>query len=120
MLDDTSGRLTVHGISVGESVFQARHHTVDIVLAHFADVLEQERKRFEASVANIEVRCAIFVEDCRNARKRTTSLRNNGCRANVSGTITAMRKYLPIATVEQTRLWRSCTLRLVRRTLNTS
>lgn len=45
VLDDRRSRLTVNEVAVGESVLEAGDDAVDVVLAHLANVLEQERHR---------------------------------------------------------------------------
>lgn len=77
MLDDTSACLPVHGISVRKCVFQAGHHTMDVVFAHFANVLEEERHSLQTSVSDVQVGRAVLVEDCRDTGERSTRFLRN-------------------------------------------
>ena len=111
VLDDRSGRLSVHLVAVGQSVLEAGQDRVDIVLAHLADVLEQERHGLQATVADVELWRAVLVQDGGDAGERTASLGNDGCTSVQSlGYIAGefeCRGNAPMATVEQTRLCRS-------------
>lgn len=79
MLDDSSRRLTMNLVSVGEGVLEAGDDRVDIVLAHLADVLEQEGHGLQATVADVQLGCAVLVEDGGNAGEGSTGLSNDGC-----------------------------------------
>ncbi len=50
------GGLAVDQVAVHERVLQQRRHGVDVVLAHLADVLEQERQRLEHAVLHVQLR----------------------------------------------------------------
>lgn len=78
MLDDRTCCLSVDEVTVGEGVLEASDDRVDVVLAHLADVLEEERHGLEATVADVELRRAILVEDGGNAGERSTGLGNDG------------------------------------------
>jgi len=128
VLDDRRGRLAVDLVAVREGVLETGEDAVDVVLAHLANVLEQERQCLEAAVAHVELGRAVLVEDGRDAGEGSTSLGDDGCARIVRGKgqsctrlpASEPRRDAPMATVLQTRDWRSCTLRLVRRTLKTS
>lgn len=72
MLDDAGRSLSMDGISVGEGIFQTRDNTVDIVFAHLSNIFEQERHCLETSVADVQVWCAVLVQDCWYAGEGTT------------------------------------------------
>jgi hypothetical protein len=79
VLDDGSRRLTMNLVAVGEGVFEAGDDRVDVVLAHLADVLEQERHGLQATVADVELGRAVLVEDGGDAGEGTASLGDDGC-----------------------------------------
>ena len=53
VLDDGRGGLAMDLVAVGEGVLEAGEDRVDVVLAHLADVLEQERHGLEAAVPDV-------------------------------------------------------------------
>ena len=65
VLDDACGCLAVHLVAVDEGVFQERGNGVDVVLGHFADVLEEEGEGFEDAVLHVELGDAVFVHEGR-------------------------------------------------------
>mmetsp|Transcript_67790 Transcript_67790/g.141343 ORF Transcript_67790/g.141343 Transcript_67790/m.141343 type:complete len:562 (-) Transcript_67790:1430-3115(-) len=77
VLDDGGGRLPVHEVAVHECVLQQRRHGVHVVLAHLADVLEEEGQRLEHAVLHVELRQAVLVEKGREHGKRAARLRHN-------------------------------------------
>ena len=52
---------------------------VDVVLAHLANVLEEERHGLEATVADVELGRAVLVEDGGDAGEGSASLGDDGC-----------------------------------------
>lgn len=79
MLDDRSGRLAMNEVSVGEGVLEAGDDGVDVVLAHLANVLEEERHGLETTVANVELGRAILVENSGDAGEGSASLGDDSC-----------------------------------------
>mmetsp|Transcript_40604 Transcript_40604/g.62474 ORF Transcript_40604/g.62474 Transcript_40604/m.62474 type:complete len:214 (-) Transcript_40604:895-1536(-) len=63
VLGDGGCRLTVHEVAVHKSVFEEGGHGVHVVLAHLADVLEQEGQRLEHAVLDVELGEAVLVEE---------------------------------------------------------
>ena len=48
---------------VHEGVLEQRRDRVDVVLAHLADVLEEERERLQDAVLDVELRHAVLVHE---------------------------------------------------------
>lgn len=103
MLNDTSGRLTVDGIPICQSVFQAGDYTVNVILAHLSDVLEQERHRFQATVSDVEIGRAVLVEDSGDTSEGTASFLQDSFSNASRRRGAALTATIAIATVEQTR-----------------
>mmetsp|Transcript_48184 Transcript_48184/g.114649 ORF Transcript_48184/g.114649 Transcript_48184/m.114649 type:complete len:308 (+) Transcript_48184:521-1444(+) len=68
----------MHEVAVHQCVLQQRRHRVDVVLAHLANVLEQERERLEHAVLDVHLRKAVLVEERREHCKRPARLGDDG------------------------------------------
>jgi hypothetical protein len=55
VLDNGRRRLPVDGVALGEGVLEHANDSIEVVLGHLADVLEDEGERFEATVADVEL-----------------------------------------------------------------
>ena len=70
---------------VHEGVLEERRDCVDVVLAHLADVLEQEAQRLENTVLHVELGHAVLVHQAGQDGEWGTSFGNNcdgDCRAD--------------------------------------
>ena len=50
-------------LPVHQSIFQQGRHGVDVVLAHFSDVLEHEGQRLQDAILNVELWDAVLVHE---------------------------------------------------------
>ena len=78
VLDDTGRRLSMNGVSVCQGVLETCDDTVDVVLAHLPNVLEEEGHGLQASVADVQVWCTVLVQNGGNAGERTARFLRNG------------------------------------------
>mmetsp|Transcript_9934 Transcript_9934/g.17038 ORF Transcript_9934/g.17038 Transcript_9934/m.17038 type:complete len:221 (-) Transcript_9934:402-1064(-) len=78
VLDGAGGGLPVHEVAVHESVLQQGGDGVDVVLAHLADVLEEEGQRLEHAVLHVELRHAVLVHERGEHGEGRARLRHDG------------------------------------------
>jgi len=123
VLDDGARCLPVNEVAVGKRVLEHGDYRVAVICRLRPDVFEYERQSLQATGPNIQLGSAIFIQNCRNASEGyeervistpiTGKVQKSNSRPQVSATIA-------IATVLHTRLCRSWTLKLVKRTESTS
>mmetsp|Transcript_11483 Transcript_11483/g.22235 ORF Transcript_11483/g.22235 Transcript_11483/m.22235 type:complete len:601 (-) Transcript_11483:2097-3899(-) len=62
VFDGGARRLPVDEVAVHQRVLEQRHHRVDVVATHLANVLEEEGERLEDAVLDVELGDAVLVE----------------------------------------------------------
>lgn len=63
VLDHAGGGLAMHLVAVDEGVLEEGRDGVDVVLCHFANVLEEEGERLEHAVLDVELGDAVLVHE---------------------------------------------------------
>ena len=74
VFDGGAGGLPMDEITVHQRVFEQRDDGVDVILAHFSDVFEEEGERFENAVLDVQLGNSIFVHESREDGERRTGL----------------------------------------------
>ena len=115
----------MHQITIHHSVLDQRHDCVDIVAAHFADILEEKRHRLEYAVLHVELGNAVLIQQPRKHLANTNiSYLLTGGLSNGAWSLTVNGEHvsatMAIATQVQTRFWRSWTFKLLRSVASTS
>mmetsp|Transcript_29025 Transcript_29025/g.67289 ORF Transcript_29025/g.67289 Transcript_29025/m.67289 type:complete len:780 (-) Transcript_29025:1289-3628(-) len=77
MLDHTRRRLSMDEVAVHQGVLQQRGDSVNVVLAHLTNILEQKRQRLEHTVLHVELWDSVLVEQGRQDSERATGLSDN-------------------------------------------
>ena len=83
---------------VHECILQQRCYSVDVVLAHLSDVLEQEGKGLQHAVLNVELWHPVLVHERRQDRERRAGLSDDG---NGHGRADSVLTLLHLQVVEQ-------------------
>ena len=65
-------------LPVHQSIFQQGSHGVDVVLAHFSDVLKHEGQRLQDAILNVELWDAVLVHEGWQHGEGGAGLRNDG------------------------------------------
>mmetsp|Transcript_25517 Transcript_25517/g.35812 ORF Transcript_25517/g.35812 Transcript_25517/m.35812 type:complete len:251 (+) Transcript_25517:573-1325(+) len=77
MLHYSTGCLSVHQVTIHQSIFKEGCHSVDIVLAHFTNVFKHEGERFQNTILNVHFWYSVFVHQGRQHSEWHTSLSHN-------------------------------------------
>mmetsp|Transcript_36314 Transcript_36314/g.56744 ORF Transcript_36314/g.56744 Transcript_36314/m.56744 type:complete len:230 (-) Transcript_36314:236-925(-) len=78
VLHHSAGSLPMNQITVHQCVLKQRGHRIHVVLAHFADVLEEEGQCLEHTVLDVQFRQPVFVEERRKNSEWTAGFRHDG------------------------------------------
>mmetsp|Transcript_11071 Transcript_11071/g.44852 ORF Transcript_11071/g.44852 Transcript_11071/m.44852 type:complete len:373 (+) Transcript_11071:170-1288(+) len=98
VLDRRRGGLAVDEVTVHEGVLEERRHGVDVVLAHLADVLEEEGERLEDAVLDVELGNAVLVHERGEHGERRARLGDDADRDSRADAVLAL---LDLEVVEQ-------------------
>jgi len=98
VLDSSTGCLTMDQVSIGQSVLKQGSHRVDVVFAHFTDVFEQERKRFEDTILHVEFWNSVLVHESRKHRERSAGFGHDG---NSDGGTNSVLSFLDLVCFEE-------------------
>mmetsp|Transcript_6583 Transcript_6583/g.12407 ORF Transcript_6583/g.12407 Transcript_6583/m.12407 type:complete len:352 (+) Transcript_6583:251-1306(+) len=77
MLDSGAGCLPVHEIPVHQRILQKRSDSINVVFAHFPNVLKQEGQRLKDTILYIEFWDPVLIHECRNDSERLACLSHN-------------------------------------------
>mmetsp|Transcript_4651 Transcript_4651/g.13434 ORF Transcript_4651/g.13434 Transcript_4651/m.13434 type:complete len:377 (-) Transcript_4651:3277-4407(-) len=78
MLDCGATGLPMDWIAVRDGILQQWSHSVDVVLAHVADVLEHEAHGLQDAVLDVDLRHAVLVHQCGEHGEGTAGLGDDG------------------------------------------